>query len=182
MRILTTELEGVLIIQPRRFEDTRGFFFESYQEQRYHEQGITSRFVQDNFSHSIKNVVRGLHYQLERPQGKLVYLSYGTVLDVIVDIRLSSPTFGKSITIEISDTNGQQVYVPPGFAHGFCVLSEKAGFHYKCTDFYHPSSERGILWNDPDLKISWPTTNPVLIPKDTTYPCLKDVAKDQLFL
>lgn len=181
MRILETELEGVFIIEPRRFEDSRGVFFESFQLQRYQEIGIPGPFVQDNFSHSHKNVVRGLHYQLERPQGKLVFVAYGKVLDVIVDIRVSSATFGKAITIELSEQNGRQVYIPPGFAHGFCVVSETAGFIYKCTDYYHPASEKGVIWNDADLNITWPTDTPILAAKDQEYTRLKDLAQDQLF-
>lgn len=181
MRIITTKLEGVLIIQPKHFKDARGSFFESYQAERYREHGIPDAFVQDNVSHSVKNVVRGLHYQLERPQGKLVFALYGKVMDVIVDIRRRSPTFGQSISVELSDENLQQVYIPPGFAHGFCVLSDSAGFFYKCTDYYHPSSERGIAWNDSALSIPWPVKTPILASKDASYPFLKEVDQDHLF-
>lgn len=181
MQIHTTELEGVLLIEPKVFVDARGYFFESFQLERYQQQGISLPFVQDNISHSVKNTVRGLHYQLERPQGKLVYVTLGKVLDVVVDIRLGSSTFGKALWFKLDDQNHHQVYVPPGFAHGYAVLSEKAIFNYKCTDYYHPASERGILWNDPDLNIAWSVENPVLSAKDAVYPCLKDVARDQLF-
>jgi dTDP-4-dehydrorhamnose 3,5-epimerase len=181
MRVLTTELSGVLIIEPKVFSDSRGYFFESFQAERYRQHNIPDKFVQDNISHSVKNVVRGLHYQLAKPQGKLVFVTYGKVKDVIVDIRVSSPTFGKHVCVELSDENYRQVYIPPGFAHGFSVLSDVAGFMYKCTDYYDPSSERGILWNDPDLQIAWSVDNPILSGKDNEYPCLKNISKDQLF-
>jgi dTDP-4-dehydrorhamnose 3,5-epimerase len=180
MHIISTQLPDVLIIEPQIFHDARGAFFEVFQAERYQQQGVPAQFVQDNFSHSNKNVVRGLHYQLEHPQGKLVCVTNGHVLDVIVDIRLGSPTFGQAITIELSDKNLRQVYIPPGFAHGFCVLSERADFLYKCTDYYYPASERGIYWNDPDLKIAWPVRDPILSEKDAVFPCLKDVSEDQL--
>jgi len=180
MKILETELAGVLIIEPRVFSDSRGYFFESFQAERYKENGITKEFVQDNVSHSTKGVLRGLHYQLEHPQGKLVFVLTGAVLDVIVDIRRGSPTFGKSVSIELNETNRRQVYVPPGYAHGFCVISETVDFLYKCTDYYSPASERGIAWNDPDLGITWPVSDPILSEKDTRYPRLKDVLEDQL--
>jgi dTDP-4-dehydrorhamnose 3,5-epimerase len=180
MKILKTKLDGVLIIEPTVFPDGRGYFYESFHETRYVETGIPSQFVQDNFSHSVKDVIRGLHYQLERPQGKLILVSTGRILDVIVDIRRHSKTFGKSLTIELSAENPRQVYIPPGFAHGFCVLSENANVTYKCSDYYHPASERGILWNDPSLNIPWPTKDPILSPKDAIYPLLKDVSSDHL--
>lgn len=181
MKVLTTELDGVLILEPRVFPDNRGFFYETFQAQRYADLGIPGPFVQDNFSHSVKNAVRGLHYQLERPQGKLVFVTSGKVMDVIVDIRKSSKTFGKAITVELSDDVARQVYIPPGFAHGFCVLSETAGFMYKCTDYYHPPSERGIAWNDPDLNIAWPVKEAIVSGKDLEYSNLNQIAKDQLF-
>lgn len=180
MEILETKLAGVLILEPRVYHDSRGYFFETFQSERYQELGLPHHFVQDNLSHSVKDVVRGLHYQLERPQGKLVHVSHGCVMDIIVDIRLSSKTFGESICIELSDQNHRQVYIPPGYAHGYCTLSDKATFVYKCTDYYHPPSERGIIWNDPDLTISWPIENAILSQKDTTYLRLKDLDRDQL--
>ncbi len=180
MKILTTELEGVLIIEPKVFADTRGYFLESFQAQRYQQHGIPELFVQDNISHSVKNVVRGLHYQLRRPQGKLVQVNSGCAMDVIVDIRRHSKTFGQSICVELSDTNHRQVYIPPGFAHGFCALAENTIFVYKCTDYYDATSEFGILWNDPDLNIAWPTKTAILSAKDEEYPRLKDVAQELL--
>jgi dTDP-4-dehydrorhamnose 3,5-epimerase len=181
MRVLTTELDGVVIIEPKIFTDPRGYFYESFQAERYQQHGIAMPFVQDNVSHSVKNVVRGLHYQLQKPQGKLVYVFYGSVLDVAVDIRVSSPTFGKIFYTELSAENHRQIYIPPGFAHGFCVLSDTAGFIYKCTDYYDPVSERGVIWNDPDLMIPWPVKDPILVEKDKMYSRLKDISDDQLF-
>jgi dTDP-4-dehydrorhamnose 3,5-epimerase len=181
MKVIETELPGVLIIEPRIFHDTRGYFYETFHADRYQSCGIKETFVQDNFSRSKKNVVRGLHYQREHAQGKLVFVTYGQVFDVVVDIRSDSPAFGKAITVELSDQNNRQVYIPPGLAHGFCVLSERADFLYKCTDFYYPASEFGVCWNDPDLKISWPVIEEsILSPKDAVYPQLKDIPKDQL--
>ncbi len=180
MRVVSTELPGVLIIELHAFHDPRGYFFEIFQEERYQQHGIPERFVQDNFSSSSQHVLRGLHYQVEHPQGKLVFVMRGHVLDVIVDVRLGSPTFGKAITIELSDQNLRQVYIPPGFAHGFCVLSEWADFVYKCTDYYHPAGERGIRWNDPDLHIPWPVQDPILSAKDAVLPRLRDIGEDQL--
>lgn len=181
MQVLETALPGVLIIEPRIFDDARGYFYETYHAERYAKLGIKETFVQDNFSRSAKNVVRGLHYQLEHAQGKLVFVTHGQVQDVIVDIRVGSPTFGQSIMVELSHENHRQVYIPPGLAHGFCVLSERADFVYKCTDFYYPASEFGLYWNDPDLAIAWPAmANPIVSPKDAIYPCLKEIAMDTL--
>ncbi len=180
MNIVPTELPGVLIIELRAFKDPRGYFFEFFQAERYQQHGLPAQFVQDNFSRSSKNVLRGLHYQIERPQGKLVCVTYGQVLDVIVDVRSDSATFGKAITVELSDQNFRQVYIPPGFAHGFCVLSEWADFVYKCTDYYYPAGERGVYWNDPDLQIPWPVLDPILSEKDAVFSCLKEIPEDQL--
>lgn len=180
MNIIETALPGVLVIEPRIFKDERGYFLETSQLERYRAAGMDVNFVQDNFSHSQKNSLRGLHYQLGKPQGKLVFVTRGKVLDVIVDIRVGSPTFGQSVTVELDDTLHRQVYVPKGFAHGFCVLSEQADFVYKCTDYYSPADERGIIWNDPDLQIAWPTTQPILSPKDILYLPLKKTALENL--
>lgn len=182
MKIIQTKLDGVLIIEPRIFSDDRGYFLESFQSERYQSYGIPEKFVQDNFSRSKKNSIRGLHYQLEKPQGKLVYVSAGKALDVIVDIRKSSPTFAQFILVELNDQTHRQVYIPPGFAHGFCVLSEHADFVYKCTDYYHPPSERGIIWNDPSLQIAWPVSQPILSSKDQAYPKLNDISSEHLFV
>lgn len=181
MHIESTLLPGVMLIKPRVFHDTRGRFFESFQVKRYADNGISLPFVQDNISYSKKNTLRGLHYQLQHPQGKLVSVLQGKVFDVAVDIRRGSPTFGYSFGCELSDENHHQLYVPPGFAHGFYVLSEEACFHYKCTDYYNPQDEYGIAWDDAALKIDWPTiTEPVLSEKDKRYLPLKDTPIDRL--
>lgn len=180
MKITEGPLSGLLIIEPKMFMDDRGFFFESFQKQRYQEHGIPS-FVQDNISRSKQGVLRGLHYQLPHPQGKLVYVTRGNIWDVAVDIRKSSPTFGQWYGTYLNDENHRQLYIPPGFAHGFCVLSAEADFHYKCTDYYFPGTEHGIAWNDKQLDIPWPVQHPVLSPKDEKHPCLNDVPHEQLF-
>jgi dTDP-4-dehydrorhamnose 3,5-epimerase len=180
MEIIETKLPGVVIIQPKIFPDARGFFLESYHALRYEQSNIDVTFVQDNLSRSTRGVLRGLHCQLEHTQGKLVYSTRGTVFDVAVDIRSGSPTFGQSVSAILDDQNHQQLYIPPGFAHGFCVLSDEADFMYKCTDYYHPASEIGVRWDDPDLKISWPITQPLLSARDQNYPRLKDIPLDKL--
>jgi dTDP-4-dehydrorhamnose 3,5-epimerase len=180
MSITETPLNGLLIIQPRVFSDDRGYFYESFQEQRYQTLGVP-RLVQDNISHSTKNVIRGLHYQKPHAQGKLAYVSRGCVWDVVVDIRRSSPTFKQWFGIQLDDRNHTQLYIPPGFAHGFCVLSDDAIFHYKCSDYYTPDSEHGIAWNDQTINISWPISNPILSPKDKQYTGLNDISPEALF-
>lgn len=179
MNVLATPLPGVLVVETRVFSDQRGFFVETYHQQRYWDAGIEMTFVQDNHSHSLKGTLRGLHYQLNHPQGKLVRVVLGEVFDVAVDIRRGSPWFGQWFGEFLSAENKKQMYIPPGFAHGFCVLSEMADFLYKCTDFYHPQDEYGIAWNDPDLAIDWPLAQPILSAKDTALPKLQD-AKNQL--
>lgn len=167
MQIKETDLPGVLIIKPRVFEDARGFFKETYERNRYREAGIPLDFVQDNISRSARGTLRGLHFQIQHPQGKLVQVLRGEILDVAVDLRRDSAHFGKWTSVTLSETNHQQLYVPPGFAHGFCVLSESADVFYKCTDFYHPEYERTLLWNDPDVNIDWPLdVEPLLSEKD----------------
>jgi len=180
MDITHTNLPGVMLLKPKAFGDSRGFFYESYQASRYSEIGIDKPFVQDNVSRSTKNVLRGLHHQREHSQGKLVYVIRGAVFDVAVDIRKNSPHFGKSFATILDDENHHQLYVPPGFAHGFCVLSNEVDFIYKCTDYYHPQSELSIQWNDPDLAIEWPTTQPILSEKDNKGLRLKDIPKEML--
>lgn len=172
MKVISTAIPEVLIIEPKVFGDSRGFFLETFQAARYAEAGIPGPFVQDNHSHSAKGVLRGLHFQKQYPQGKLVYVTSGTIFDVAVDIRKDSPTFGKWVGITLSADKHQQFYVPPGFAHGFCVLSDSADFHYKCTDYYHPEDEGCIRWNDPNIGIEWPLTEPTLSAKDATAPFL----------
>lgn len=180
LQVIETKLPGVLLIKPNFFEDPRGFFMETYQQREYAEAGIASTFVQDNRSHSIRNTLRGLHYQLEQPQGKLIYAVTGEIFDVAVDIRQGSPTFGKWTGIILSEMNKYQIYVPEGFAHGFCVMSKTADIIYKCTDFYKPGDEYGILWDDPDLDIDWDVDNVVLSEKDARNKRLADVAEDAL--
>ncbi|MBA5866679.1 MAG: dTDP-4-dehydrorhamnose 3,5-epimerase [Nitrospira sp. CR1.3] len=172
MRVTTIDIPGVLVIEPKVFRDRRGFFVETYHVQRYEDAGITERFVQDNYSRSVRSTLRGLHFQEPRAQGKLVMAVEGTVYDVVVDVRKGSPSFGKWYGAELSAENLWQIYVPPGCAHGFCVISETAAFMYKCTDYYSPEDERGVLWNDPALGIAWPVSQPILSAKDQAYPIL----------
>ena len=172
MKVQATRLPGVLIIEPKVFGDERGFFFEGYQQARYQEAGIREPFVQDNFSRSRHGVLRGLHFQKTRPQGKLVQVLYGEVFDVAVDIDPNSVTFKQWVGVNLSEENHRQFYVPPGYAHGFVVLSESADFNYKCTDYYAPEDEAGIIWNDPDLAIDWPITDVQLSEKDCKLPTL----------
>ena len=167
MKITSTALPEVLILEPRIFEDPRGFFFEAFNRRAWASAGIDSEFVQDNQSSSKKHVLRGLHYQIRQPQGKLVRALHGEIFDVAVDIRRSSPTFGKSVHITLTADNRKMLWIPAGFAHGFLVLSDSAEVLYKTTDFYAPQHERTLLWNDPKLAISWPSTaEPVLSEKD----------------
>ncbi len=175
LEILKTSIDGVLLIKPEVFGDSRGFFFESYTKKKYSQDGIDIEFVQDNHSKSSKGVLRGLHYQISKPQDKLVRVVQGEVFDVAVDIRKDSPTFGRWEGFLLSGENMQQVFVPKGLAHGFCVLSETAEFLYKCSDYYYPEDEGGIIWNDPDLKIDWPMTDPLLSNKDKNYPRFRDI-------
>ena len=175
MKVIETALPGVLIIEPKAFGDHRGFFLETFQVERYREAGITLPFVQDNHSRSQRGVLRGLHFQKTRPQGKLVSVSRGAVYDVAVDIDPASATYGRFVGVELNDDNHRQMWVPPGYAHGFCVLSEVADFQYKCTDFYFPADEGGLAWNDPDVGIPWPITEPQLSAKDVNNPRLRDL-------
>jgi len=168
------------LIEPRVFEDERGFFFESYNELRFAEIGILDHFVQDNHSRSVRNTLRGLHYQVKHPQAKLCRVIQGEVLDVVVDVRRGSPTFGKWESGLLSAENKLQMYVPPGFAHGYLVLSETAEFLYKCSDFYRPEYERGVAWYDPAIGINWGVRDPILSPKDARSPELSGIAPDDL--
>ena len=170
-----SELEGVLLIQPAVYYDPRGRFFESFQKERYKEIGIKEEFVQDNQSVSLKNTIRGLHYRVSPEQAKLVRVIKGEVFDVVVDIRSQSPTFGQWRGYTLSDSNCRQIYIPVGFAHGFCVLSETAEFLYKVSEYYSAEKEKGIMWNDRDIGIKWPTSKPILSEKDKTNPALKDI-------
>lgn len=180
MNIIKTEIDGVLIFEPQVFGDKRGYFQETWSNQRYIDAGIKIPFVQDNVSFSTKGTLRGLHFQNPHCQGKLVQALRGEIIDVAVDIRLGSKTFGESISVELSEDNHRQLYIPPGFAHGFCVLSETALFSYKCTDYYDHPSEGGVIWNDPDLDLDWVVESPLLSEKDLVYPQLKDIPEAKL--
>ncbi|HFQ14099.1 MAG TPA: dTDP-4-dehydrorhamnose 3,5-epimerase [Gammaproteobacteria bacterium] len=175
MKITPAEIPEVLIVEPDVFGDARGFFMETWHAKKYAEHGLDVSFVQDNHSRSAQGVLRGLHYQREQAQGKLVRVSHGAVFDVAVDIRKGSPSFGRWVGVELSGENFKQLYVPPGFAHGFCVLSESADFIYKCTDFYAPEYEHSILWNDPDIGIDWPGSDFLVSEKDAQASRLKDM-------
>lgn len=180
MNITETAFPGVFLIEPRLFRDDRGHFMETYRSNHYSDKADIPPFVQDNLSFSLRGVLRGLHYQLGRPQGKLIMVVQGEILDVAVDIRKGSPTMGKWLGISLSSENHRQIYIPPGFAHGFCVVSNTATVLYKCTDYYAPQEERGIRWDDPALGIQWPTTEPILSAKDRFYPPLDSLAPEQL--
>jgi dTDP-4-dehydrorhamnose 3,5-epimerase len=177
MEVIRTAIADLIIIQPTIFDDTRGFFFESYNQQEFKVHGITVNFVQDNHSKSVKNTLRGLHYQINPGQAKLVRVVVGEVFDVAVDIRFGSPTFGQWLGAKLSAGNKKQVFIPAGFAHGFCVLSDVAEFEYKCSEFYSPNNERGIRWNDPDLNIKWPVEQPILSEKDRNNPAFKEIER-----
>jgi dTDP-4-dehydrorhamnose 3,5-epimerase len=179
MKVTATEIPDVVVIEPDVFRDPRGFFMETFHAQKFRSQGLPEAFVQDNQSRSTRGVVRGLHYQLEHPQGKLVRVVNGEVFDVAVDIRKGSPFFGRWVGIVLSDENRKQMYIPPGFAHGMCVLSERADVVYKCTDLYAPGDEYGIAWSDPDIGIQWPQVNHLLSDKDRKNPRLREL-KDRL--
>ena len=179
MNVIKTKLKDCVIIEPKVFGDERGFFLETFQGVRYADlAGINLPFVQDNHSRSSKGVLRGLHFQKTKPQGKLVRVVRGEVYDVAVDIRSGSPTYGQWEAVILSEENKTQFWVPPGFAHGFVVLSETADFKYKCTDYYDPSDEGSLLWNDPDLNIPWPIDNPKLSEKDANAPLLADLKNE----
>lgn len=175
MRVVETQLPGVLIIEPDVHRDARGFFLESYHQRKYAEHGITERFVQDNHSYSLRGTLRGLHAQRRRPQGKLVRAVEGEMFDVAADIRRGSPTFARWVGVTLSGDNFRQLYIPAGFAHGFCVLSERVHVEYKCTDFYDPADEISIAWNDPEIGIDWPLPEPVISPKDRAAPRLAEI-------
>jgi dTDP-4-dehydrorhamnose 3,5-epimerase len=172
MKIIKTTLPGVIVIEPRVFGDQRGFFLETYRQDVLKEAGIDVDFIQDNHSRSTKGVLRGLHYQLTQPQGKLVRVTRGEIFDVAVDVRQGSPTFGEWYGTTLNEDNMRMMYIPPGFAHGFLVLSEIVDFIYKCTNYYHPDSEQGVYWNDPELGIKWPTLDVKLSDKDQQNPLL----------
>jgi dTDP-4-dehydrorhamnose 3,5-epimerase len=175
-----TPIPGVLLVEPRVFSDARGFFLERYHAERYAAHGLAARFVQDNHSRSRRGALHGLHFQRLHPQGKLVECVRGEVYDVVVDLRKSSLTFGRWHGITLSDAPPRQLWIPPGLAHGFCVLSEEADFLYKCTDYYRPDDEGGLVWDDPDLAIAWPVEAPLLSEKDRRLPRLRDLGPGDL--
>lgn len=174
MHVEQLPVSGLLLIRPTVHEDARGYFLETWHANKYEELGLPSTFVQDNESLSSRGVLRGLHYQIRRPQGKLVRVVEGEVFDVAVDLRPGSLTFGKWTGVHLTSKGKEQLWVPPGFAHGYCVLSEKALFSYKCTDIYLPEVERSIHWNDPEIGVKWPIDNPLVSPRDEAAPLLKD--------
>jgi dTDP-4-dehydrorhamnose 3,5-epimerase len=175
VRFVQTDLPGVLVIEPDVHQDPRGFFLETYHAAKYRAGGIEAPFVQDNHSRSIRGTLRGLHLQPGRPQGKLIRVVEGEIFDVAVDVRRRSPTFGRWVAVTLSAENFKQCYVPPGFAHGFCVLSQDAQVEYKCTDLYEPASEVGVAWNDPVLAIPWPIAQPLLSDRDRRNPTLAEL-------
>lgn len=180
MRRIDTDLPGVCVVEPKVFGDARGFFYESFHQARFAELGIDVRFVQSNVSRSVKGVLRGLHYQWPHPQGKLVSVLEGEVYDVAVDIRQGSPTFGRWAAAVLSADNKRHFWIPEGFAHGFCVLSDTALFAYQCTTLYDPATDAGIRWNDADIAVDWPVSDPQLSAKDAAAPFLADIAGDRL--
>lgn len=179
MKLIGTDLPGVVLIEPTVFDDPRGLFYESWSESRYADAGVPGPFVQDNVSRSTHGSLRGLHLQHPRGQGKLVYVLVGEVFDVAVDVRVGSPDFGKWAGATLSEVNRHQLYIPPGFAHGFCVVSDAALFAYKCTEYYHPDSEITVAWNDPDIGVRWPFAEPMLSRKDEAGARLRSLT-DQL--
>ena len=172
MKVFPAEHPDILIVEPQVYGDERGFFMETYHAEKYAAQGMDLPFVQDNHSRSRRGVLRGLHYQLEQAQGKLIRVVNGAIFDVAVDVRRGSPRFGSWVGLELSDDNKRQMYIPPGFAHGFCVLSEEVDFLYKCTGFYAPDDEYGIAWDDPDIAIDWPQMDYLLSERDRQLPAL----------
>ena len=175
MEVRSTALAGVLLIEPRSFSDDRGFFLESFQAPRYREAGILDEFVQDNHSRSRRGVLRGMHFTMRRPQAQIVTVMRGRIFDAVVDLRSGSPTFGNWVGVELSDGGPRQLYMGPGFAHGFCVLSEFADLHYKVSQLYDAADEGGLLWNDPDVGIRWPIDAPLVSPRDAAYPRLGEL-------
>jgi dTDP-4-dehydrorhamnose 3,5-epimerase len=181
MEIEETNIPDVLLLKPEVYRDERGFFLETYREEYLKEKNIDVHFVQDNLSKSQKNTVRGLHYQIERQQDKLLMVMEGAILDVAVDLRQDSPTFGKHTAMELSSKNKHQMFIPKGFAHGFSVLSDNALVYYKCSDYYYPDGERGLLWDDPELGIDWKVTDPIISEKDRYQPRLQEITNEDLF-
>jgi dTDP-4-dehydrorhamnose 3,5-epimerase len=181
MKVTLTPIEGPIIIEPRVFSDARGWFMETYRRNRYQDAGIDRTFVQDNLSFSVRGTLRGLHFQITRPQAKLVQALSGEVFDVAVDIRPGSPSFGRWVGAHLSGESGKQFFIPEGFAHGFCVLSETAHFAYKCSAYYAPEDEGGILWSDPAIGIEWPAEAPIVSDKDSAFPLLAELPPERLY-
>jgi dTDP-4-dehydrorhamnose 3,5-epimerase len=175
LRVLATSIPGVVLIEPDVYRDARGFFLETYQARRYAEHGVKATFVQDNQSLSCRDTLRGLHFQVQRPQAKLVRVIAGEIFDVVVDVRRGSPTFGRWTGASLSAENFLQCYIPPGFAHGFAVTSAAAAIEYKCSDFYDPATELGLAWDDPDVGIKWPVETPILSERDRRHPRLQEL-------
>lgn len=180
MKIQVTELPDLLVIENELFRDERGFFSELYNAKAFSRSGVPAVFVQENHSRSVRNVLRGLHYQIRHTQAKLVSVLSGVVYDVAVDLRKRSPAFGNWFGMRLSEENGKSLFIPEGFAHGFCVLTDRADVIYRCTDFYSPEDEAGIRWDDPELRIDWPLKVPIMSDKDKKYPLLKDVPLERL--
>jgi dTDP-4-dehydrorhamnose 3,5-epimerase len=181
MQIIATDIEEVQIIEPQVFSDDRGYFLETFHLGRFETADLPHVFVQDNLSFSVKSTLRGLHFQVTRPQAKLVQVISGEIFDVAVDIRSTSSTFGRWVGVHLTEHNKRQVLIPAGFAHGFCVLSESAHVAYKCSDFYDRDDEGGILWSDPAIGIDWPTTHPIVSPKDAVLPVMRDIHPEKLY-
>tara|TARA_B100000925_G_scaffold291239_1_gene278627 strand:- start:4706 stop:5242 length:537 start_codon:yes stop_codon:yes gene_type:complete len=177
MKINHTPLEGVLVVEPEKYKDERGYFSETFSRKDYDDLGIINKFVQDNHSFSKKGVLRGLHFQKKNPQGKLVRCASGSVLDVVVDINVESKTLGEHFSIVLSAENSKQLWIPPGYAHGFLVISDFADFMYKCTEYFHPDDQCGIVWDDPILNIKWPEENPIISIKDKSLQSFEDFLK-----
>ncbi len=181
-RFQRLEIPDLILIEPQRFHDRRGYFMEAYKRSAFAAQGISVTFVQDNCAHSLRGVLRGLHYQKRpRAQGKLIMVLSGEIFDVAVDIRRGSPTYGRPVSVVLSSENGRMLYIPPGFAHGYCVLSESADVFYKVTEEYAPELDRGIRWNDPQIGIHWPIDDPILSPKDAQLPLLDQADHDFVY-
>lgn len=181
MKISETRIPAVKFIEPVVFEDDRGYFFEAYRESVLSEAGITHHFVQDNVSKSYRNTVRGLHYQIQNPQAKLVQCLRGSILDVAVDLRKDSPSFGNFVAFKLSDVSKRMLYIPEGFAHGFSVLSDEAIVAYKCSDYYNAKGERGVRWDDPTIRVNWDVEKPILSEKDRKLPLLSSIKEEDLF-
>jgi dTDP-4-dehydrorhamnose 3,5-epimerase len=181
MQVIATDIADVRIIESQVFKDDRGYFLESYHASRFESGGLPDAFVQDNLSYSVKNTLRGLHFQVTQPQAKLVQVISGEIFDVALDIRPASATFGRWVSVHLSEHNKRQVYIPAGFAHGFCVLSDSARVFYKCSDYYDPHDEGGILWSDPAIAIDWPIAHPLVSEKDACLPVMSDIPPEKLY-